>query len=169
MRYLKPFVIHRIPLTNVIIARMPKALRPIDFDPVVAEYGPDFWNGRVWGQRFFTFRTSQSRKNSRRNIGVPLNAEFLFYLFLDKKNCDALVGDLEERFHLIHSKFGRRRAQFWYWWQTAISLGPLVGEWGKKKALKPVLAVIGWAVAKGLIGHDGWLAAVVELWKRVRS
>ncbi len=29
------------------------------------------------------------------------NAEFLFYLFLDAKNCDALVGDLEERYKIV--------------------------------------------------------------------
>ena len=99
----------------------------------------------------------------------PLNAEFLFYLFVDPQNCDALVGDLDERYKLIHKKFGRRRADFWYWTMAVRSLGPIVWAWGKQKALKPVLTIAGWAVAKGLIGHDGWLAAVVELLKRVRS
>lgn len=105
----------------------------------------------------------------RHRSGVPRNAEFLFYLFLDPKNCDALVGDLVERYKLIHKKFGRRRANFWYWWQTAISLGPIVSAWLKRVVIKPALALIGWAVAKGLVGHDGWLAALVEVVKKVRS
>ena len=53
--------------------------------------------------------------------------------------------------------------------KTVSSLGPIVWAWAKKMVLKPVLALVGWAVAKGLVGHDSWLAALVELWKRVRS
>ena len=99
----------------------------------------------------------------------PLNAEFLFYLFMTPQNCDALVGDLEERYKLIHKRFGRRRANFWYWTQTVSSLGPIVWAWAKKVVMKPAIAFAGWAVAKGLVGHDSWLAALVELWRRVRS
>lgn len=102
-------------------------------------------------------------------IGPPLNAEFLFYLFMTPQNCDAIVGDLEERFKLIHKKFGRRRANFWYWTQAVRSLGPVVWAWGKKMSLKPIIGLVAWAGAKGLIGHDGWLAAIVEMWKQVRS
>lgn len=108
-------------------------------------------------------------KTSTQLTGAPLNAEFLFHLFMTPQNCDALVGDLEERYKLIHKKFGRRRANFWYWTQTVKSLGPIIGAWGKKVAMKPALAIAGWAVAKGLVGHDSWLAVIVELWKRVRS
>ena len=99
----------------------------------------------------------------------PIDPEFLFYLFISPQNCDALVGDLEERYKLIHKKFGRRRADFWYWTQTVVSLGPIVWAWANKVLMKPVVAFAGWAVAKGLVGHDSWLAALVELWKRVRS
>ena len=99
----------------------------------------------------------------------PLNAEYLFYLFMSRQNCDAFVGDLEERYKLIHKKFGRRRANFWYWTQTITSLGPIVWAWGKKVVMKPAIAFAGWAVAKGLVGHDSWLAALVELLKKVRS
>jgi hypothetical protein len=99
----------------------------------------------------------------------PLNAEFLFYLFLDQQNCDALVGDLEERFRLIHKKFGRRRANLWYWFQAGISLGPIIWAAAKKHLMKPVATIAGVAAAKGLIGHDGWVAALVELVKKVRS
>ena len=98
----------------------------------------------------------------------PTTAEFLFYLFLDAANCDAIVGDLEERYPLIRSKFGKRRANFWYWTQAIRSVGPVAWAWAKRLLLKPIIAVIAWAVAKGIIGHDSWVAAVVEVWKRIR-
>jgi hypothetical protein len=98
----------------------------------------------------------------------PLNAHYLFYLFLDAQNCDALVGDLEERYRLIRKKFGQRRANFWYWTQAIRSVGPIAWAWMKKVALKPVIGFIAWAVAKGLVGHDSWLAALVEVWRRIR-
>jgi hypothetical protein len=109
------------------------------------------------------------QRSGRLQTRPPLNAEYLFYLFMTPQNCYAFVGDLEERYRLICRKFGRRRADFWYWTQTAMSLGPVVWAWAKKIVLKPVLGIAGWAVAKGLVGHDGWLATVVELWKRIRS
>lgn len=110
-----------------------------------------------------------AKRAGSKKITAPMNAEFLFYLFMTPQNCDALVGDLEERYKKIHKKFGRHRANFWFWVQALRSLWPVLWAWTKRVSLKPVVAVIGWAVAKGLIGHDGWLAALVELWKRVRS
>ena len=98
----------------------------------------------------------------------PPNAAFLFYLLMTAQNCDALVGDLEERYKLIRKKFGRRRANFWYWTQTVMSLWPIAWAWAKKVVMKPVIGIVGWAVAKGLVGYDSWLA-LVELWKKVRS
>lgn len=99
----------------------------------------------------------------------PRTAEFLFYLFLDAKNCDALVGDLEERYKIIHQTFGARRANFSYWTQAIRSVGPIAWAWAKRMLLKPVIGVIGWALARGLVGHDSWLTAVVEILKRIRS
>ena len=99
----------------------------------------------------------------------PSNAAFLFYLFLDTQNCDAIVGDLEERYKLICKEFGARKANFWYWTQAIRSVGPIVWAWGKRAALKPVIGVIAWTVARGLVGHDSWLAELVEMWKRIRS
>jgi hypothetical protein len=112
---------------------------------------------------------SLAKKQQTRRYRPPLNAAFLFYLFLTPQNCDALVGDLEERFKLILRKFGRRRANFWYWTQTLMSVGPIVWAWAKKVSMKPVVGIVTWAVAKGLLGHDSWMAALVELWKRVQS
>jgi hypothetical protein len=95
--------------------------------------------------------------------------EFLFYLFLPAQVCDALVGDLDERYRLIRTKFGKRKAYLWYWTQTIRSVGPIVWAWGKKIMLKPLIGAISWAVAKGLL-HDTWLmTTLVEMWKRIRS
>ena len=116
-------------------------------------------------------RQAETLKNWERcrKVKPPVNAEFLFYIFMTPQNCDAFVGDLQERYKLIHKKFGRRRANFWYWTQTVTSLGPIVWVWAKKVVMKPVVAILTWVVARGLVGHDSWLAAVMELWKRVRS
>lgn len=100
---------------------------------------------------------------------APLNADFLFYLFMDAKHCDAIVGDLEERHRLIHKKFGARRAKFWYWSQTIRSVGPIVWAWAKKLIMKPVVAAITWAAAKHLLNDGSWLVMVAEVWKRIRS
>jgi len=105
----------------------------------------------------------------RVKVGPPRNAEFLFYVFMPPQNCDAVVGDLEERYRLIHKKFGRRRANFWYWTQAVRSLGPIVWVWTKKISLKPFAAAVAWAIAKGLIGHDSRLAVLVELYRKIRS
>jgi hypothetical protein len=91
------------------------------------------------------------RNRGQAKIRPPLNAEFLFYIFLDPKNCDALVGDLEERYGLIRKKFGASRANFWYWTQTIRSVGPIASAW-----LKNVL--------KGATG----MTAVIELLRRIR-
>jgi len=81
----------------------------------------------------------------------PLDAEFLFYLFLDPLNCDAVVGDLEERYRLIGQKFGPRRANFWYWTQAARSVGPIV-----------------WVATRAAVKRLSGFAALVELYRRVR-
>lgn len=102
-------------------------------------------------------------------IFPPLSAEFLFHLFLATEKCGALLGDLEEGYKLIHKKFGPSAANFWYWTQALRSVGPIAWAWAKTAVLKPVIGVIAWALAKSLIGHDSWLASVVEIWKRIRS
>lgn len=100
----------------------------------------------------------------------PLSSvDYLFNLFLDQRNCDALVGDLKERYKLIHKTFGAGRANFWYWTQAIRSVGPIAWAWGRKVVMKPVIGLIAWAVAKRLVDNDSWLAALVEIWKRIRS
>jgi len=107
--------------------------------------------------------------HSRTAADGRLNAEFLLYLFLDPTNCDAIVGDLEERYRKILGKFGKHRANFWYWTQAIRSVWPIAWAWAKKTTLKPLIGVIAWAVAKGLLDRDSWVAAFVELFRRIRS
>ena len=59
-----------------------------------------------------------------KDVSRPLNAEFLLYLFLSKKDSEAVAGDLEERWRKIKKKFGVHRANFWYWTQVIRSLWP---------------------------------------------
>jgi hypothetical protein len=82
----------------------------------------------------------------------PLNAEYLFHLFMEAKNCDALVGDLEERYKLIHKKFGMRRANFWYWSQALSSVLPIV-----------------WAAMKRATRAAMGITALVEFYRKIRS
>jgi len=97
------------------------------------------------------WRASLPRR-TRKVPRPPLNAEFLFYLFMTPQNCNALVGDLEERFKLIHKKFGRRRANFWYWTQTVMSVGPII-----------------FAATKKTVKRLSGLAALVGLYRKIRS
>lgn len=113
--------------------------------------------------------TLEKPRDVDRGNSLPVNAEYLFYLFLDAKNCDAILGDLEERYRIIHRKFGVGRARFWYWTMAIRSVGPLAWAWMKKIVMKVVIPVIAWAVAKGIISHDSWIAALVELYRRIRS
>ena len=86
---------------------------------------------------FFRTKLLTRRIRSKRQSGPPPNAQFLFYLFLDAQNCDAIVGDLEERYRLIHKRFDARRANFWYWTQAIRSHGADfmgVGEEGRIEA-----------------------------------
>ena len=82
----------------------------------------------------------------------PVNATFLLYLFYDAPNCDALVGDLEERYKIIRKKFGARRASFWYWVQVITSVGPIT-----------------WAATKRLLKAVSGVTALVEMWRRIRG
>lgn len=88
----------------------------------------------------------------RFRLRAPVNAKYLFYIFLDQNNCDAIVGDLEERYRIIRRKFGPRRATFWYWTQAIRSVGPIAWAWTK------------W-VMKAVSG----IAALVEIYRRIRS
>lgn len=100
---------------------------------------------------------------------LPKIAEYFFYFFLDAKTCDAIVGDLEERYKLIFKKFGHRRAALWYWKEALSSTGPIMWAWAKKIVMKPGLAVISWMAANRFLPLDSWLVMLVDLVKKIRS
>src|SRR5439155_19305767 len=52
----------------------------------------------------------RSRQFQIEQARPPLNASFLIELFLPPAEAEALVGDMEERYRLIHKKYGHRRA-----------------------------------------------------------
>jgi hypothetical protein len=57
----------------------------------------------------------------------PLTGEKFMYLFLPKKDREALLGDLEEEYRsIILPKFGPRFARIWYWKQVLTSILPIV-------------------------------------------
>ena len=99
----------------------------------------------------------------------PRNAKFLFSLFLDAKTCDALVGDLEERFKIVLKEFSPGKAKFWYWTMALRSVGPIVWDWGKKVVAKANKPVVVWLVGHGILHPDAWLAFVTEWLKRIRG
>lgn len=70
----------------------------------------------------------------------PINAEFALCLFLREQEHDAFIGCLTERYGCMVEKFGKRRADIWYYAEVARSLSPLVRRFGAK-AIK--LAILG--------------------------
>ncbi len=56
----------------------------------------------------------------------PKIAEYLLFLFIPKQNRNAVLGDLEEDYHLAFEKYGLKKAQFFYWWQVVRSIWPLI-------------------------------------------
>ena len=89
---------------------------------------------KIYGVTGLTIgRNAETCRNRDRRVSPPLNAEFLFHFFMSPQNVDAILGDLEERYRFLLQTFsGRRRANFWYWFQTFISLRPIVWAAVKK-------------------------------------
>jgi hypothetical protein len=104
-----------------------------------------------------------------RHSRPPVDAKYFLQFLMTHDNCEAILGDLQEQYEAIYSKGGLIQANLWYWTQVIRSVGPIALAWGKKAMMRPVIGVAAWAVAKGFVGHDSWLAALVELWKRIRS
>jgi hypothetical protein len=48
----------------------------------------------------------------------PLNVEILFRCFIAKDDCEAIIGDVNERFRIILMVQGHRSAELWYWRQV---------------------------------------------------
>jgi hypothetical protein len=55
----------------------------------------------------------------------PFNAEYLLFLFVRREERDVVIGDLLECHHRMIHRFGKRRADFWFYKQVAGSLWPL--------------------------------------------
>jgi hypothetical protein len=96
------------------------------------------------GKAFFIDLARHQKAQNR----LPDRAEFLLYLFLSKKDSEAVAGDLEERWRKIKKKFGNGRANFWYWTQVIRSIGPFA-----------------WAAMKRVSG----LLALLEMWRKLRG
>ncbi|MGY6277843.1 permease prefix domain 2-containing transporter [Methylomonas sp. MgM2] len=56
----------------------------------------------------------------------PSWAQYLLYLFIPRKNREALLGDLEEDYREVYRKFGKNKAIFFYWSQALRSIWPLL-------------------------------------------
>ena len=55
----------------------------------------------------------------------PFNAEYLLYVFLQRGDREIVIGDLAESYGRVLQRFGKRRADFWFYKQVIWSLGPL--------------------------------------------
>jgi len=77
----------------------------------------------------------QNRELSRLGAAVtpppvpPAAAGKLLALVCDPQMGEALLGDLDEKFHELVHRFGPRFAARWYWWQALRSLGFLLAKW----------------------------------------
>ena len=93
--------------------------------------------GRVFRRKGFylSFRRTAIRE------GVPSAAEYLLYLFLPTNDRKCLPGDLAEEYATyIVPKFGRRRADFWYWKQVITSIWPIL--WPRIRRLATATATL---------------------------
>lgn len=61
-----------------------------------------------------------------KKIRPPRFAEYLLYFFLTKSERVNLIGDTEEEYNEVLDKFGRGKANAWYYKQVFDSLYPLI-------------------------------------------
>lgn len=73
----------------------------------------------------------------------PVLAEYLLYLLLPRTDRESLLADLEEEYPDVCEKFGKRRADFWYWKQIVASLYPLF--------VTALIRLRKWAIGGGLV------------------
>lgn len=75
-----------------------------------------------------------TKQPSKSRSTIPGFGEFLLYLFLKKTEREALVGDLQEEYSEVLSKFGRKKAKLFFYKQVGGSLWPLLRrtliKWG---------------------------------------
>jgi hypothetical protein len=58
----------------------------------------------------------------------PANLELLLHLAMSPADCEALIGDLEERYRKLATRLGRKRADIWYAKQVLTSIWPLLRD-----------------------------------------
>lgn len=68
----------------------------------------------------------------------PKSAEFLIYIFVKRQDREVILGDLEEDFHEVRHKFGKRYASFQYWCQVLRSIWPFMGTLFKNLVLTAI-------------------------------
>jgi len=72
-------------------------------------------------------RKLESAAHSRHLPSSPPRAAKFILLLVPKRHREHLIGDLEEEYTaMLLPEYGVRRARIWYWWQVAISIGPLL-------------------------------------------
>ena len=60
------------------------------------------------------------------NPRPPVFAEYVLYLVLDKEEREVVIGDLVQEYNHITQRFGKRRADIWFYKQVMWSLWPLL-------------------------------------------
>lgn len=90
------------------------------------------------------YRLQELQKSSRRTTLV-------FLSLMSAEACDALIGDLQESFVLNCERLGAGRAKRRYWSQVITSLAPII-----------------WAATKRLTKTLTGVAALVELYRKIR-
>ena len=88
---------------------------------------------------------------SRTSRRLFLDPGLILKLFTSPSNCDALLGDLEERHRLIRKKFGKHQADFWYLQEAMRSIVP-----------------IAWAASGAALKRLSGLQVLAAIWKRIR-
>lgn len=92
--------------------------------------------------------TDQSwRPTETTKASAPKWGTYLLYLFLSRQERDGLLGDLEEGYQEVHTRFGTWAARVWYWKQVLTSLWPLL--------LRAVSTLI-------KVGALGWIKHLTE-------
>jgi hypothetical protein len=83
---------------------------------------------------YYAASSTGRNRDGKNDVSGPLstNADWLAYLFLPKKDREALLGDLHEEAEEVLELFGRRRARIWYWTQVLSSIWPYVGARASK-------------------------------------
>ena len=77
------------------------------------------------------------KKDTSSELRPPFNAEYTLYFLLPKEDRETLIGDLVECHGQLLLRFGKRRADIWFYKQVAGSLLPLL-----RRALFRIVALV---------------------------